>query len=551
MEIFTLKDISFAYPEQKKRALSDISFTVSEGEFIVLCGKSGCGKTTLLRQLKTVLAPHGNLEGEVLYGNRHLREVDLREQASDIGYVLQHPDHQIVTDKVWHELAFGLENLGYPKEVIELRSAEMADFMGISAWYEKDVSKISGGQKQLLNLAAVMAMQPKMLILDEPTSQLDPLAAGEFIRTLKRINEEFGTTILLSAHRLDEVFSMADRVLVMEKGTILADDMPERIGDYLIGNEMEQAMPVPVRVYMSMSSTRDNVHIKDKDNNKCPTTIKEGQEYLSKICPDVRILREKPKINRELLPEKDVVLCAKDVWFRYEKEGKDILADLSLQLREGEVYALLGANGSGKTTMLSVISGLRRAYRGKISIYNKKLSAYKPEELFCGILGMLPQDPQTLFVEEAVAKEIPDEALLAEMELEHLKELHPYDLSGGEQQRTALAKVMQTSPKIILLDEPTKGMDAGYKKKFGRMLAEWSQKGKTILLVSHDVEFCAEHAHRCGLFFQGKIIAEKEAKEFFVGNSFYTTAANRMSRHLFENAVTVEEVIELCSQAHI
>ncbi|MFA7661097.1 MAG: ABC transporter ATP-binding protein, partial [Anaerovoracaceae bacterium] len=224
MATFAIKDLSFTYPEREQPALSNISFEVGYGEFVVVCGQTGCGKSTLLRNLKTVLAPHGKREGEILFYGRPMETISDREQASRIGYVLQNPDNQIVTDKVWHELAFGLESLGYDTKVIRLRVAEMASFFGIQSWFMRDVSQLSGGQKQTLNLASVMAMQPDVLILDEPTAQLDPIAAADFLETVKKINREIGTTIIITEHRLEDVFPMADRVVLMDRGRILVDD---------------------------------------------------------------------------------------------------------------------------------------------------------------------------------------------------------------------------------------------------------------------------------------------------------------------------------------
>lgn len=212
MEVFTIRNLTFAYPEQEKHALSDLTLSVQPGEFLVLCGPSGCGKSTLLRQLKTVLAPHGRRSGEILFDGKNLDELPQREQAEKIGFVQQSPENQIVTDKVWHELAFGLESLGYDTLTIRRRVAEMASFFGIQTWFYKSITELSGGQKQLLNLASVMVLQPKVLILDEPTSQLDPIAASDFLATLGKINRELGTTILLTEHRLEEAFSFASRV---------------------------------------------------------------------------------------------------------------------------------------------------------------------------------------------------------------------------------------------------------------------------------------------------------------------------------------------------
>ncbi len=233
MEAYTVRNLSFAYPEQRKDTLCELSFSIPQGQFVTLCGPSGCGKSTLLRQLKTVLAPAGYRRGEILFDGTPLNEVGQREQSSRIGFVQQSPENQIVTDKVWHELAFGLESLGYDTPTIRSRVAEMASFFGIQTWFYKNVTELSGGQKQLLNLASIMAMQPSVLILDEPTSQLDPIAAGDFLATIGKVNRELGTTILLTEHRLEEAFPLSDRVLVMDKGRLIADGTPDQVGDAL------------------------------------------------------------------------------------------------------------------------------------------------------------------------------------------------------------------------------------------------------------------------------------------------------------------------------
>lgn len=269
MALFEIRNLTFTYPDQEKPALTDLNFSLKQGEFLVVCGKSGCGKSTLLRHFKTAMAPYGERKGQILFEGRELDAVSVREQGARIGYVLQSPDNQLVTDKVWHELAFGLENLGYETGTIRLRVAEMASFFGIQTWFEKNVEELSGGQKQLLNLAAVMAMQPDLLVLDEPTSQLDPLAAGDFLATLRKINAELGTTILLIEHRLEEVLAYADRVLVMENGGILALDEPEKLPSLIRDNDMFQAMPVPMRIFEELSGEGDS-----------PVTVREGREWL-------------------------------------------------------------------------------------------------------------------------------------------------------------------------------------------------------------------------------------------------------------------------------
>ena len=537
MESYSFKNVDFTYPEGEQKALCNISFTVQQGEFVILCGPSGCGKSTLLRHLKSCLTPHGLFTGEIRYRGTLLSELSQREQAQQIGYVLQSPDNQVVTDKVWHELAFGLESLGHDTPTIRRRVAEIAAFFGIENWFYKNVTELSGGQKQLLSLASVMAMQPGVLVLDEPTAQLDPIAAADFLALLGKINRELGTTIILTEHRLEEAFPFATRVLVMNKGSILCDDRPENVGLQLKdrGSGMFLAMPTAMRVWAAVETKLS-----------CPMTVRDGTNFLSQRVGEQALL---PLTDKDpmVYPE-DVTLECDDLWFRYEKDSPDIVKGFSLKLHRGEFYAILGGNGAGKSTTLKVISGLRSAYRGDVRLRGK--------------LGHLPQNPQTLFVKRTVREDlyevfrgekIPKEQQDAEVaritELCGLREFldrHPYDISGGEQQRTALAKVLLTAPDILLLDEPTKGFDAEFKVTFALILRRLISQGVTILMVSHDVPFCAEYAHKCGLFFDGSIVAEGIPREFFSGNSFYTTPANRMARHLIPKAVTVTDIVSCC-----
>ena len=257
MECFKVENLSFTYPNRESETISNVNFEVSSGEFILVCGKSGCGKTTLLRLLKPSLAPYGTLCGNISFAGSPVSEYDDRAQAERIGFVMQNPDNQIVTDKVWHELAFGLESLGCKTPEIRTRVSEMASFFGIQDWFYKNVTELSGGQKQLLNLASVMVMQPSVLILDEPTSQLDPIAAQEFLNTLKKINRELGISVILSEHRLEDAFPLADRVIVMDGGKIIADDTPGETGKILrdMNHSMYRALPTPVKVYGELENT--------------------------------------------------------------------------------------------------------------------------------------------------------------------------------------------------------------------------------------------------------------------------------------------------------
>ena len=536
MALFTIENLTFSYPEQTAHAIDGLSLTVPEGAFLVLCGPSGCGKSTLLRQLKPALAPHGVRSGRILFRSQPLEGTDARVQAARIGFVQQSPENQIVTDKVWHELAFGLESLGEDTPTIRRRVAEMASFFGIEGWFYKNVTELSGGQKQLLNLASVMAMQPDVLILDEPTSQLDPIAASDFLAVLGRINRELGTTVLLTEHRLEEAFPLASTVAVMDAGRLLCTGTPAEVGRQLkaMGHRMFLAMPAAMRIWAAVES-----------DAPCPVTVREGREFLRAYAArrPLRPLPEEPK-----QPRRDPAIAVEGAWFRYEEQTPDVVKGLDLRLGKGEFLALLGGNGTGKSTTLKLLSGLKKPNRGTVTV--------------SGTLGMLPQNPQTLFVKKTVREDLfeifsgtglpkaQQEARVARMvqlcRLEALLDRHPFDLSGGEQQRAALAKVLLLQPEILLLDEPTKGLDAEFKQMFAGILRSLLAQGVSLLMVSHDVEFCARYAHRCALFFDGSIVTEATPRAFFSGNSFYTTAANRIARPLEPQAVTAEDVMIVC-----
>lgn len=553
METYTIKNLNFTYPGKELQALSEINLEIKNGEFITICGKSGCGKSTLLKHLKSVLTPHGKRTGEIYFEGAQLEKVENRAQSSDIGYVLQSPDNQIVTDKVWHELAFGLESLGYDSMVIRRRVAEMASFFGIQQWFHKNVAELSGGQKQLLNLASVMAMQPKVLILDEPTSQLDPIAASDFLETISKINRELGITIIISEHRLEDVLPMSDRVIVMDAGAIIVDDSPTKAGKKLkdMNHSMFIAMPAPMRIFAGVPNQLE-----------CPITVRDGRQWLNEFSENAKISKEMIPKDKPLDLNRKITIELKEIWFRYEKELPDTVKGLSAKIYQGEIYALVGGNGTGKSTTLSLISGIRKPYRGKVYINQRELSKISDKEKFQGLLGVLPQNPQALFVKKTVEEDLQEmfykkkiseaevKAKIASVvgicELEDLLSMHPYDLSGGEQQRAALAKVLLLEPEILLLDEPTKGLDGHFKQKLALILKKLQSINTTIIIVSHDVEFCGQYADRCAMFFDGAIVSEDTPRNFFSGNSFYTTASNRMARHILPQAIVEDDVILAC-----
>lgn len=547
MEKIKVDNLSFSYPSSDKLALDSVSLSIPESEFVVLCGKSGCGKSTLLRHLKKSMNPYGNKFGSVCFDGEEIEEMSDKDAASKIGYVQQNPDNQLVTDKVWHELAFGLESLGYSNSVIKRRVAEMASYFGIQTWFRKSVSELSGGQKQLLNLASVMAMQPEVLILDEPASQLDPIAARDFLSTVHRLNRELGVTIVISEHRLEEIFPLADRAIVMDEGRIIANARPSEVAIQLAGNgddesahPMYYGMPPVMKLF-----PKELVRWQDS----LPMTLREGRILMEKLFENGTLTLKEAGVQK-LAEEKEAnsgkpVIKLKNLYFRYAKNADDVLRGLNLEIEEGKLHCLLGGNGSGKSTTLKAICEIIKPQSGKVKIADNCRAA------------MVPQNPQALFTEISCEEEVLEglcyqkleieekvqrtEEMLKLMEIEHLRKANPYDLSGGEQQRLALAKVMVSNPDILLLDEPTKGLDPFFKQTLGRILRSLCKENKTIFMVSHDIEFCAEFGDRCSMFFDGEIATSGSAKEFFSGNNFYTTVENKLTRKWCEGIITGEE----------
>ena len=562
MEILRVDGLKFSYPNQLKKALNNINFSIDEGDFVLICGESGCGKSTLLRHLKPELSPHGQVSGDIYYYSQKINDYSSKQLASEIGYVLQNPDSQIVTDKVWHELAFGLENMGLDTQSIRLRVAEMASFFGIQGWFRKNVNDLSGGQKQLLNLASIMAMQPKILILDEPTSQLDPIAAKDFIDTLVRINKELSTTIIMTEHNLEDIYSVCDKVIVMEDGKVICNDTNYKVADILSGDKnhkMFKSLPTPSKIYNQLNGYLECA-------SKSPLTVKDCRQWLNDSMDEVTITKLDDTETKINIDEKDreIAIELKDVYFQYNKISEPTIRDLSFKVYKGEIYSILGGNGTGKSTTLSLVARQRKPQRGKIFINNIEMKKYNNKSLYENNLALLPQNPQSLFVFETVREDLEEVLILQNkdreyidkevkrvsklLDIEHLLEHHPYDLSGGELQRAGMAKVMLLNPKIILLDEPTKGLDAYCKEEIGKMLMKLRDMGVTIVVVSHDIEFSARYSDRCAMFFDGSIVSEGTPKEFFLGNNFYTTVSNRIARNIFEDTLIYEDVVSLCKK---
>lgn len=573
MASIQIRNLTFKYPLAEAPALKNVSLDVEPSEFVVICGKSGCGKSTLLRQLKKNLIPFGEKEGEVLYYGTEISELPDRKSTIDIGFVQQNPDNQLVTDKVWHELAFGLESLGLDNSSIRRRVAEMASFFDMQTWFRKSVSELSGGQKQLLNLASVMVMQPKVLILDEPTSQLDPIAAEEFLKIVYKINRDLGTTVIISEHRLEDLIPMADRVVVMDGGKIISAAPPWKTGDFLGGEKKEDrhpmfyGMPSVMKIFSACGGSKMEKGIFRVGDGKklAPLTIRDGRLWLEAVL-DVPMEDEPLYKKKDEKIEKidNPIISIRDLWYQYEKNSGQVLRGLNLDVKAGELFCLMGGNGAGKSTTLKSVAGILKPQRGTITVDGIKVCKENNKQLAGKTLAMVPQNPQALFTEITVEEELAEslyykkmsvaekakrvEEMLDMMEISHLRKSHPYDLSGGEQQRLALGKILLLEPKILLLDEPTKGLDPFFKITLAGIFEKLKQQGMTLFMVSHDVEFCAEYGDRCAMFFDGDVVSAGPAKPFFAGNNFYTTTANRIVRQWNSDLVTWEEVAEWVEQ---
>ena len=564
MELLSVENVTFRYPKASADALREVSLTVSEGQWAVVCGLSGCGKSTLLRAIKREIAPFGDFHGTIRFEGHVVRSEDSsqpvlgdREAAAGIGIVLQDPESQIVTDTVWHELAFGLENLGLPSEVIRRRVAEMSAFFGIEDWYHSKTYELSGGQKQLLNLASALVMNPRLLLLDEPTAQLDPIAAAEFRNVLRRVCSDLGVTILMAEHRLEDVLPHADRIFLMDGGRILCSGDAAALTRCLHthSHPMVEALPAATRIYLALTGgPAASGETASAGDDAVPLTVRDGRAMLRRLIPQATVPAPASDSSEN---DAEAAIAASDVRFRYDRNLPDVLSGATISVRAGEHYCLLGGNGSGKTTLLSLLAGLTKPYAGSVRLFGKKLSSFAPGTLYRDNLALLPQQPRDVFTEKTIREDLliafsrinPTDAeasmlaLCERLRITGILDSHPYDVSGGELQKAALAKVLASRPKVLLLDEPAKGIDVRGKGELAVILKELQHDGVAVLSVTHDAEWAALHADRCGLLFDGTVISEGGPRAFFEGNAFYTTAANRMARGIIDGAITCDDIV--------
>ncbi len=543
MELVTLKDFSFSYPNTPRRALHEINLAVEEGEFILLCGPSGGGKSTLLENIKPALRRSGERSGKVLFDEIAVEHLTRLQAACDIGFVLQDVEAQLVTDSVRAELCFGLESLGFPPEVIRRRVAEMASFFGLGQLLSKKVNSLSGGEKQSVNLASVLALSPRLLLLDEPTSQLDPVAASAFIFMLARLNRELGLTVIIAEHRTEELFSLCHRIVYIEDGKAVFDGAPREAAFWMSarGEAGRRLLPSAAQIF--------------GQELPVPLTVGEGRALLAVKTRGIPLPPVMPRVRHT---EKMAAAAVRDVLFAYDGTEHLLMNGLDFTAYEGELTAVMGDNGSGKTTLLKLLCGLDRPRRGNVSLFGQRL---KPGGAG-GIAALLPQNTRALFSLDTIREELTETAssfgasdaagrvsgLIRALGLEEVLDHHPFDVSEGERQRAALAKVLLARPRLLLLDEPTKALDPEAKERLALLLADIKSDGTTIIMASHDTDFCARFCDRCALLFDGRVACFDEPRGFFGGNVFYTTAANRIASVYSRLPVTCEEVRALCGK---
>ena len=536
MALLTIRDLSFLYPGASEKALDSISLSVDSGELVTVVGATGSGKSTLLRLLKPELRHNGTLTGSVTLDGHEISTLSSIESAKRIGFVAQNPEEQIVTDRVWHELAFTLENLGTKQSEIARRVAETASYFGIGEWFRRETSSLSGGQKQLLNLAAVMTAAPDLLILDEPTAQLDPIAAARFIEAVRRLCRETGLAVIITEHRAEELLPIADRMVILDHGRVVFDGSPR--GE--IPTEILHTHRRYLTAAMQLYTLTDGV-------DTPPLSIGEGSRYVREhFNSNIKQLGEHPAESTA-----EAALEINNVFFRYERRGEDVLRSLSLTVNEGEIFAVLGANGAGKSTMVKVAAGLRRPLSGSIKLFGQPLKAYRDGSLYSGNLSLLPQDAESVFLYDSVREELAEcesGAAMIPFDFTSLYNRHPYDLSGGERQLLALCKALNSRPRLLILDEPSKGLDPDRKAMLADLILSLKQNGTTILLVSHDVDFAALCADRCALFFDGGIASCDTTAHFLRDNRFYTTPAARITHGIFDDGYTVERAAALMTE---
>lgn len=539
MALLEIKNLTYYYPEREVPSLDNVSLQINEGEFVFLIGPSGCGKSSLLRAIAGLLPDFygGKIGGVVSYCQKPLNQWDKKLLAKDIGMIFQDPEKQIVMTGVEQEIAFGLENVNIPLQEMRRRVAEVLALFGLSPLKKENTFNLSGGQKQKVVLASVLAMHPRVLLLDEPTSQLDPLAAQEFLNYVQRLNLEWGLTVVLVEQRIDRCFHLADRVVFMDKGRIINQSNPREIVKWAAKKYPHYIPPVS-QLFASWAS--ENI----------PITIKEGRAMLRDIKP--ALLKNKDTAHLINHKEKTGKLKVSNLYASYNNRDF-VLKNLNFSLFKESITVILGENGAGKSTLLKTIIGLLKPVKGKIFYNDKDITCLKPEQIAINI-GYLSQNPNDYLFNDTVLEEINFnlkirgikdeqgvERVLDLLGLADKKMLNPRDLSGGERQRVALGTVLVTQPDVLLLDEPTRGLDVELKHQLGEILKFLNSQGTSILLITHDVEFAAEISDRVIIMSDGEIVADGNRREVLANSLYYAPQINRLFKGINDKVLNLTE----------
>ncbi|BDR74907.1 ABC transporter ATP-binding protein [Clostridium tetani] len=534
MEIININNLTFNYPDSKQSAIKNINLTVNEGEFILIVGPSGCGKSTLIRLLNRVVPDYygGTIEGEVSINGRNIEFLDKKQVIENVGMVYQHPEKQIVLQDVEREIAFGLENFNTDINTMKRNVSEVISLLGLNKIRDKQTTEISGGEKQRVAIASVVSMDPQIIAFDEPISQLDPISAEEVLNSIKRLNRDLGKTIILVEQRLDKCFHMADRIIFMENGEIIGQGTPKNIPENIVNK-----YHLPTITYI----------FKEAGLQTLPITVKEGRDIIRN--------NKFQDLKEDDLKFKEVVMEIEKLNFEYER-GYKILKDLSFKLHRGEIMTVMGENGAGKSTLFKIIAGMIDKYKGKVLIDNKNIKSLKLKERIKKI-GYLSQNPNDYFGRKTVFEEVgytlknigeykeeKVEQVMKLLNISYLEDKNPRDLSGGEKQRVAIACTIITDPEILILDEPTRGMDAEAKENLGEIIKTLAEVGKSIVVITHDSDFAGDYSHSVMLMFNGEIVAKGCARDILYNSMYYSPQISKIFKNKC-NIISSKRAIEL------
>ncbi|ATW27580.1 ABC transporter ATP-binding protein [Candidatus Formimonas warabiya] len=547
MAVIQIENLTYRYPDTPEPALHRINLDIPEGQFVLVVGGSGCGKSSLIRAMAGLIPEFygGEISGRVLLDGTDIRKMGRRDLSGKVGVVFQDPESQLVMTTVEQEIAFGLENLGLPNSLMKRRVMEVSGALALSGHLHGFSPELSGGQKQKVALAAILAMQPDILLLDEPTSQLDPISGEEILTMIRRLNEDNGITVVLIEQRLERCFHLADRVLVMEEGKIISDHhAPDTLARWAVDHGIPFIPPL-AKLFAGAGFSQ------------IPVTVKEGREILkshwSRMKKNVPSMETGPKTAPENSPATHpVVAQMENVWFSYPN-GEESLKNVSLEIGPGTFTVLMGENGAGKTTLLKILNGLLKPSRGQVKILGRNTGKLSVEEI-APLVGYLSQDPNDYLFLPTVGEELtfslknfnmPDpgvaRAISDQLGLTQYLDSNPRDLSSGERQRVALASVLVNRPRLLLLDEPTRGLDYSLKEKLGALLLDLQKQGLAIFLITHDVEFAAEYAGDILLMAEGTIVGQGDKYEMLADSTFYASQVSKLFKDMAHRVVTLAQ----------